>query len=151
MNTFEKLYKEDQKNISLWEKKYTDKEFYKLNYSIRIRLNKLIKKKKNLSGKENFICAIIYHHAFNISSSKKALNYIKKTQQLKYKKQKWLIASIKDRLLQLQGLPQRYGTQIVNLKNGKIKQYKVDKSITDKERINLGLPKLKDLKKALES
>ena len=150
MDTFEKLYKEDQKHISLWRKNYTNKEFYKINKNIRKRLEILIKKKKKLSHRENFICAMIYHHGFTISLAKKALKHIQIAQNLKYKKQKWLIASITDRLLQLQGKPQKYGTQIIKLKNGKYKQYKIDNSITDKERIYLGLPKLKDLKKYLE-
>ena len=27
MNTFERLYREDQKQVSLWEKNYTNKKF----------------------------------------------------------------------------------------------------------------------------
>jgi hypothetical protein len=150
MDKFEKLYKEDQKYVRLWEENYTDKEFYRLNRDIRTRLEKIIAKKKKLSPKEHFISAMIYHHGFTIDSSKKALLHIKIAQDLGYKKQKWLIASIIDRLLQLQGKPQKYGTQIIKLKNGTYKQYKTDRSIDDKERILLGLPKLKDLKKYLE-
>ncbi len=151
MNTFEKLYKEDQKHIGLWEKNYTDKEFYKINKDIRKRLDSLIEKKKSFSPREHFICAMIYHHGFNISCSKKALKHIKIAQKEGYNQKKWLIASIEDRLLQLQEKPQKYGTQIIKLKNGKYKQYKLDNSISDKERIELGLPKLVDLKKYLEN
>ena len=150
MESFEKLYKEDQAHIMLWEKNYTDKEFYEINKSLRKRLEKLIKQGGNLSSREHFICAMIYHHAFSITSSKKALFHIETAQQLGYKKQKWLIASVTDRLLQLHGKPQKYGTQIIKLKNGKIKQYELDGSITDKERVSLGLPKLKQLKNYLE-
>ena len=150
MNTFERLYREDQKQVSLWEKNYTDKEFYKINRSIRKKLNKLIEQKRKLAPREHFIIAMIYHHGFTITSSKKALRHIKIAQKEKYYKQKWLIASIIDRLLQLQGKPQKYGTQIVKLKNGKYKQYKIDDLISDKERVYLGLPRLKELKKYLE-
>ena len=150
MDTFEKLYREDKKHVSLWEKNYTDKEFYKINRNIRKRLRKLIIKKKCLSSRDHFICAMIYHHGFTIISSKKALKHIKIAQGNGYNKQKWLIASIIDRLLQLQDKPQKYGTQIVKLRNGKYKQYVLDGSINDKERMELGLPKLKDLKKYLE-
>jgi hypothetical protein len=150
MDSFEKLYKEDQKEIGLWEENYTDKEFYKINKNLRKRLKILIRKRKALSLREHFICAMIYHHGFTISSSKKALFHIKIAQKKGYKHKKWLIASIMDRLLQLQGKPQKYGTQIIKLKNGKYKQYKIDNSISDKERIKLGLPKLKELKKYLE-
>lgn len=147
---FEQLYKEDQKHIRLWEKYYTDEEFYRFNRKIRKQLQELLRRKNKLSPREHFICAMIYHHGFSIGSSKKALHYVKLAQELGYEKQKWLIASIIDRLLQLQGKPQKYGTQIVKTKTGKIKQYKIDGMITDKERISLGLPKLKKLKKYLE-
>lgn len=151
MKSFEKLYKEDQKHISLWENNYTDKEFYIINMRLRKELELLIKRKKELSSREHFICAMIYHHGFTLKSSKIALRHIKIAQKKGYNKQKWLIASIIDRLLQLQGKPQKYGTQIVKSRNGKYKQYRLDNSIRDKERISLGLPKLKDLKKSLEN
>lgn len=150
MNNLEDLYKEDQKHIGLWEKNYTDKEFHEINKKIVKKLKRLIENKKNLSPREHFICAMIYHHSFTIKNSKIALKHIKIAQEEGYKKQKWLIASITDRLLQLQGKPQKYGTQIIKLKNGKYKQYKLDNSIKDEERISIGLPKLKDLKKYLE-
>ena len=145
MGTFESLYREDQRHVRRWEKNYTDEEFYRLNKTIRRRLENL--DMTNLSAKEHFICAMIYHHGFTIDSSKKALKHIKIAQGQGYNKQKWLIASIIDRLLQLQDKPQKYGTQIVKLRNGKYKQYVLDGSINDKERMELGLPKLKDLKK----
>lgn len=151
MDDFEKLYNEDQKNVRLWEKSYSDKEFYYLNKNLRRRLQKLIGRGNQLSPRENFICAIILHHGFNIFSSKKALRYIGIAQEQGYKKQKWLIASIKDRLLQLQGKPQKYGTQAVKLKNGKFKQYKTDGTISDGERKILGLPRLEELRRHLES
>ncbi|MEX2017022.1 MAG: hypothetical protein WD876_00945 [Candidatus Pacearchaeota archaeon] len=151
METFENLYKEDQHHIKKWESNYTDEEFYKINKKIRKKLENLMKKKKKLGSREKFICAIIYHHGFTIKSSKTALRYIIEAQKEGYKKEKWLIASIIDRLLQLQNKPQKYGTQIVKLRNGKYKQYRVDKSISDRERIKLGLPKLKELKSYLES
>jgi hypothetical protein len=151
MNAFEKLYKEDQKQISLWEKNYTDREFYNINRRIRKQLEVLIANRRELSPREHFISAMIYHHGFTIKSSKKALRHIKIAQKRSYNKQKWLIASIIDRLLQLEGKPQKYGTQIVKLRNGKYKQYRLDNSISDKERTSLGLPKLKNLKKSLEN
>lgn len=150
MPRFEQLYKEDQKHIRLWEKHYTDKQFHKLNRNIRKQLQKILRREKKLSPREHFICAMIYHHGFTVTSSKKALYHIKIAQKLGYEKQKWLIASIIDRLLQLNSRPQKYGTQIIKTKTGKIKQYKVDGMIKDIERISLGLPKLKELKKYLE-
>lgn len=158
MDTLDKLYVEDKRHINLWKKHYTNGEFYKINKRLRRRLEILIKKRRNLSPREYFICAAIYHHGFTLTSSKKALYYVKRAQKLGYRKQKWLIASIIDRLLQMQGNPQKYGTQITLLKNGEFKRlkngkyvlYKMDGSISDEERISLGLPKLKKLKKYLE-
>jgi len=150
MGEFEKLYKKDQYHISRWEKNYTDEEFYKINKSIRKELEKLLSKDKKLTPKQKFICAMIYHHGFNITSSKKALRFIKESQVEGYFRQRWLIASIIDRLLQLQGKLQKYGTQIVKLEKGKYKQYGLDGSITDKDRVEIGLPKLKELRGYLE-
>jgi hypothetical protein len=149
MDEFQRLYKRDQYYIKRWLKHYTDKEFYVFNKKIRKSLEKLIVKHKKLSPKQKFICAMIYHHGFQIRTSKKALKYIKEAQAEGYKRQKWLMAAIIDRLLQLEGKPQKYGTQIIKTKSG-LKQYKLDNSITDKERIKLGLPKLEILKKYLE-
>ena len=159
MDTFEKLYREDQRHISLWEKNYTNKEFFDINKKLRKRLEKLIGARKNLSPKEYFICAMIYHHGFSLNSSRKALKYIRKAQGLGYMRNRGVFGSIVDRLLQLQGKPQKYGTQIVILKNGEFKkskngkyiQYKLDGTISDKKRVSLGLPKLKNLKKYLEN
>jgi len=150
MDKFEKLYKKDQYYISRWGKNYSDEEFYEIQKKIRKELEDLLKKRKKLTSRQKFICAMIYHHGFNIQCSKKALKYIKQSQKEGYTKQKWLIASIIDRLLQLQGKSQKYGTQIIKLKSGKFKQHKLDNSISDKERVKLGLPRLKELKRYLE-
>lgn len=149
MDKFERLYKKDQYYTRRWEKHYSNEEFYKIHKRIENELESLSKKK--LTPRQKFICAMIYHHAFTKESSKKALKYIQEAQEEGYQRQKWLVASIIDRLLQLQGKFQKYGTQIIELKNGKFKQYKTDNSISDEERINLGLPKLRDLKKYLEN
>jgi hypothetical protein len=145
---FERLYQQDRYHIKKWEKNYSNEEFYKIHKKMENELNSLPKKK--LTPRQKFICAMIYHHAFTKESSKKALKYIQEAQEEGYQRQKWLVASIRDRLLQLQRKPQKYGTQIIELKNGKFKQYKTDNSISDEERIKLGLPKLKNLKKYLE-
>jgi hypothetical protein len=114
-------------------------------------LEKLIKKRKKLTPREKFICAIIYHHGFTITCSRKAKKFIEDAQAEGYKKELWVRGSITDRMLQLQRKPQKYGSQIVKLKNGKYKQYKLDGTISDEERTALGFPKLKDLKRYLES
>ena len=151
MDEFDKLYRKDQYFISRWAKHYTNEEFYRLNKRVIIDLEKLISRAKKLTPKQKFICAIIYHHGFKMAYSKKAMRYIKEAQSEGYNRQKWLIASIEDRLLQIQGKPQKYGTQVVEIKKGKMKQYRLDGSVSDEERVKLGLPKLGALKKYLES
>ncbi len=148
---FEKLYAEDQRRIKLWGKYYSDKKLHEINKRLRKKLEHLIKHKKSPTGRQCFIAAMIMHHGFTIPTSKKALRYERLARNKGYKKQKWLIASIADRLLQLQGKPQKFGTQIVKTKTGKIKQYKTDNSVTDKERRKYGLPTLKQLKRYLEN
>lgn len=113
MNELEQLYKKDQQHIKRWKKNYSDKEVYKINKKIRGELKKLLRKKKKLTPKEKFMCAMIYHHGFTIQSSKKALKYIRQSQEEGYLRQKWLIGSIIDRLLQLQGKPQNMGLKLL--------------------------------------
>ncbi len=150
MNDFEKLYKKDQNYINRLQKDQNNKKFLESNKKIREELEEILNKTKTLTPRQRFICAMIYHHGFTIEYSKKALKYIKEAQAEGYQRQEWLIASIIDRLLQLEGKPQKYGTQIIKLKNGKYKQYKLDNSISDEERVKLGLPRLKELKRDLE-
>ncbi len=143
----ERLYREDQKHVKRWADHYTDKEFYKINKELQKKVQKLLENNKAKSGRDFFIVAMIFHHGFTQTSSRKAIKYAKKSVELGYKKGKWLIASATDRLLQLQRRLQKFGTQIVETKSGKIKMYKVDSKTTDEERKEYGLPTLKELKK----
>jgi len=145
---FEKLYKEDQEIIKTWSKgKITNKEFYKKNWKLRKQIEKLLESKRRISGKDYFISSILFHHASKISFSKKALDYAKKGYEKGYKKGKWLIASTTDRLLQLQSKPQKFGTQVQDMKAKELKLYKLNPKTKDKERKDYGLPTLKELKK----
>ena len=150
MKQLEDLYKRDQYHIKRWEKNYSDKEFHKINKEIRKELEIILKKNKKLTPRDHFLIAIIYQHGFTISSSKKALRYAKLAVEKGYKKGKWLIASATDRLLQLQGKSQKFGTQPI-IKNKRLKQYKTDRSITDEIRKEYGLPTLKQLKRHHET
>jgi hypothetical protein len=153
MDDFEKIYRKDQYHIKRWQKELDDyeKKYKEKNKDIRKELEKLLKRKKNLTPREKFICAMIYHHGFNLSCSKKALKYINESYAEGYSKEKWVKGAVIDRLLQNEGKPQKYGSQIVKLKNGRYKQYKLDGTISDEERVALGFPKLRVLKKYLES
>jgi hypothetical protein len=147
---FENLYRQDQYHIKRWEEKYTDKQFYDINRKIRAKLRAALQKRKTLSGRECFIAAMIFHHGFTLASSKLAQKYERLCRTKQYHRNKWLVASITDRMLQIQGKPQKYGTQIYRTKTGKIRQYRVDGSITDSQRTAIGLPTLKQLKKYVE-
>lgn len=147
---FEKLYQEDQKHVKRWADYYTDKEFYSINKALQKKVQDLLDTNTSKSGRDFFIASMIFHHGFTQTSVRKAISYAKKAVELGYKKGKWLIASATDRLLQLQGKPQKFGTQIVKTKSGKVKMYKVDSKTTDEERKEYGLPTLEELKERLK-
>ena len=141
---FKALYKKDQYHTKRWSKQYTDKEYFKINKKLCDQCEKLIR--KGISDPyDYFVASIIFHHASKITYSKKALSLAKKALKLGYK-DKSMIAAITDRLLQLQGKPQKYGTQYVETKNG-WKLYRYDKKTTDAKRKESGVPKLKELKR----
>ena len=106
---------------------------------------------RKLSGREIWMAGMIYQHGFTLSSSKKALCLAERAYEEGYKKAKTLIAQATDRFLQLQGKPQKFGTQIVKLKSGRLKMYKIDGTVTDAQRKEYGLPSLKILKSYLNS
>ncbi|MBM3232932.1 hypothetical protein FJZ18_02070 [Candidatus Pacearchaeota archaeon] len=140
------LFREDSKHISKWEENYTDEEFYAFNRAIRIKLDALLYGNKRLSPKELWMSAMVYHHGFTLSSSRKALRLAEQAYERSYKPAKTLIAQATDRLLQLEKKPQKFGTQVVKLRNGKLKMYKIDGTVTDKQRKEYGLPSLEKLK-----
>ena len=148
---FEKLYNEDQKHVRNWADHYTNKEFYRINKELQKKVEKLLENNKAKNGRDLFIASIIFHHGFTKTSSKKAISYAKRAVEIGYRKGRWLVASATDRLLQLQGKSQKFGTQIIETKSGKIRMYKVDSKTTDKERKEYGLPTLKELKGRLKS
>lgn len=145
---FDKLYRRDQHHTKRWEKYYTDKQYFALNRELRKELEALLKKRKSLTGREYYITGIIYHHAHTVSSTKRAIAYAKKSAALDYMPGKTLTAQATDRLLQLQGKPQKFGTQC-NFVKGKWKMHPVDGTISDEERKEHGLPALRELKKYL--
>lgn len=145
MRTIKDIYREDQYNVRKWEKHYTDKEFYEINRNLRNDLDSILKSRNNFSAREIWMAGMVYHHGFTLSASRRALRLAKEAYERGYKPAKTLIAQATDRLLQLQGKPQKFGTQAVQLKSGKWKMYKIDGSVTDEERREHGLPNLKTL------
>lgn len=148
---FDSLYKQDQKIITSFQKGiYTEAQTYEKNKILIKKLNELLAKKLIKTGKNYFTLAMIFHHAYKLNYSKKAVKFAKLAVEKNYKKGKWLIASTTDRLLQLQNKPQKFGTQVENMNTKKLKMYKLDPKTTDKERKEYGLPSLKELKKYLK-
>lgn len=144
---FEKLEKKDQSALKKWCKnKLTDKEYAKIKTDLVNQTKFLLKTKEKITGKDYFISAIILHHKYQLNSSKKAVEYAQKAVKNGHKKGKWLVASTTDRLLQLQGKPQKFGTQVIDIKAKKLQIYKLNPKTTDKERQEYGLPTLKELK-----
>ncbi len=146
---FEKLYREDQKHVKRWAEYYTDREFYRINKGLQIRIKRLLAAKIPEKGKDFFIAAMIFHHGFTLASARKAIIYAKRAVDSGYARGKWLIASATDRLLQLQGKPQKYGTQITEINFGRIRMYRVNSKTSDEERKEYGLPTLAGLRKRL--
>lgn len=145
MRNIREIYLEDQRHVKRWEKHYTDKEFYEINRNLRNDLDSILKSRNSFLPREIWMAGMVYHHGFTLSASRKALKLARDSYERGYKPAKTLIAQATDRLLQLQGKPQKFGTQSVQLKNGKWKMYKIEGSVTDEERKEHGLPNLKTL------
>ena len=145
MKTIREIYRKDQYHVRRWEKHYTDKDFYAINRDLRKDVDQILGSKNKISPMELWMAGMIYHHGFTLSASRRSLRLAKEAYEEGYKPAKTLIAQATDRLLQLQGKPQKFGTQAVRLKNGKWKQYRLDGSVTDDERKEYGLPPLKTL------
>ena len=63
---------------------------------------------------------------------------------------RWLAAAAKDRELQSQGKPQRYGTQFRRARDGAVRVYKVDPTVTDDERAEWEVPPLAETGQKLQ-
>lgn len=146
---FFNLYKHDQKNLRQWINNWNNRQFSKQNRKLRRKITYLLSQRKVREPVDYFYAAIIYQHGFTEYASHKALLYSRKAVKEGYTKGKWLVAAATDRLLQLQGKLQKFGTQVVNMKAKKLKMYPVNLKTTDKERKFYGLPSLKKLQKRL--
>lgn len=105
-----------------------------------------MKSRKKFTPPEVWMAGMVCHHGFTLSASRLALKLAKESYKMGYKQSKTLIAQATDRMLQLQGKPQKFGIQAIKTKNGRWKMYKIDGSVTDKERKDYGLPPLKILR-----
>ena len=145
------LYNKDQRNLKNWlSKNLSSEDFLDINKKMRRKVSSLINSRQLNSGKEYFYAGIIFQHGFNSYSSKLAEKYARKAVNMGYKKGKWLIAASIDRRLQLEGKPQKFGTQAENMFAKKLKMYRLDGSVSDEERKEYGLPGLKKLEERLK-
>ncbi len=151
-----KLFKEDVKERKhpdlcnrLDELKKHDKE--------RVKKLKIIleKNKEELDPQTLFYAGFIFHHQGTQAATTKARSLSKQGVKLCLNKNskackqvRWLYAGSTDRLLRLQGKPQKYGTQYKrNKKDGSYTLGKVDSKTTDEERKALNVPTLKEAHK----
>lgn len=115
--------------------------------------NAFLKSKKKLTLEEIYYAAMFFHHSASKNDVKKArglalLNMgrgeLLKKENKWIEKSKWLFAATTDRLLVREGKPQKYGTQFhqENIDSPR-ELFDYDKNTTDKERVALYVPTLK--------
>lgn len=122
--------------------------------------NVFLKNKEKLTSEEIYYAAMLFHHSANKNDVKKARNLmllnIKRGELLKKKnkwveKSKWLFAAATDRILLREGKPQKYGTQFHQKDiNSPRELFDYDKNTSDKERVALYVPTLKQTLKNLK-
>ena len=115
--------------------------------------NIFLKNKEKLTPEEIYYAAIFFHHSTNNNDVRKArglaLLNIKRGELLKkenkwVEKSKWLFAATTDRLLIRERKLQKYGTQFHQKSIDSPRElFDYDKSTTDKERVALFVPTLK--------
>lgn len=122
--------------------------------------NVFLKNKDRLTPEEIYYAAMFFHHSVNKKDVEKArglmLLNIRRGELLKGKnkwaeKSKWLFAAATDRLLLREGKPQKYGTQFHQKTIDSPRElFEYDKNTTDKERLALCVPTLKQTLKNLK-
>ncbi|WP_342380378.1 hypothetical protein NVS55_12350 [Myxococcus stipitatus] len=108
----------------------------------RARVDELLKSGKVQSAKDHFHAGAIFHHGEG-ADFQRAHGLLLKSVELDPKDglARVMAATAEDRVLMMQGKPQRYGTQRERV-NGQWRLYAVDPSVTDAERAKWGLPPL---------
>jgi hypothetical protein len=143
----EKLFKQDQSDR---RNKKIREDFEKLSerdLGRRKKANGILKKGEVKTGRDFYIMSMLYQHGPNITDTKKAVKFAKKSIDLGYEDAKWMFAATTDRLLTRQGRKQKFGTQFfMDLKTKKVRIMPVNKRTTDKMRKEFNVPTLKELK-----
>jgi len=158
-NRIKQLFKEDivdRKAGNLQERLPEIKRRDKLRAKeLRKILEKLKKSEGELDAKTLFYAGFIFHHQGTKRATSKARSLAKRGVKLcegkntkACKQVRWLYAGSTDRLLMLEGKPQKYGTQYRRKKDSKdFYLYRIDPATTDDERKAFNVPTLAEAKK----
>lgn len=130
----QKMYSEDQNSRAIANIDWT--VLSKQDSLREIRVYKLIKEGKIITGKDYYNSAMIFQHGRDTLASSMAVKQMRKAIELDSTINKWLLAAAIDRDLMRRNKPQIYGTQYVKMgQNAKWERYKIDTTqVTDTER-----------------
>lgn len=87
-----------------------------------------------LTAADLYFGALVLHHGGNLAEVRQALELAQESARQGYRPARWLTAAAQDRWLMMQGLPQKYGTQIVP-DGQRFRVWDVDPATTDAERV----------------
>lgn len=149
------VFLEDQKDrSSIKLTKFSDIERWKIigarDKARREVIEKILEIKPKLTGLDCFRMGIIFQHGETIEDIKKAQRFAKQGFVLGSKPSKWLYAAATDRLLMMQGKPQKFGTQYRKNKEGIWEVHPIQPDTTDIERKTFNVSPLQKIKKNAE-
>ena len=109
----------------------------------------LIDDRESLSPVELFCAAMLFQHSDELDDFKLAHDLAARSAASGYRPARWLSAASLDRWLMNQGLPQRFGTQIVP--DGRRQRiWDIEASTTDEDRAEWDVPPLSELEARAE-
>lgn len=113
-------------------------------------LEKILKARKKISGKEYFYAGMVFQHGTKLSDYKKAQRLAKKAVSLNYEPAKWLYAAAVDRHLVTSKLGQKYGTQFYFVESKKEwKPFPFGEKASLEERRSLGIKPIEEQRRML--
>ncbi len=115
----------------------------------REQLRHILETREVNDGTALYRAAMVFHHGETFQDIDTAYRLALRSAEAGYRPARWLAASAQDRSLMYQGLPQKYGTQIVP--DGKRQRiWHMDPSTTDAERREWDVPVLAKLEAEAE-
>jgi len=150
-NHIHQLFKADQSDRKDPEIRMNSRLLSKNDKDRKKSLINILKENENLTGRDYYFSAFIFHHGPTIKDSITAMEFSEKSFKLGYKKALKFYALCLDRLLTKQGKKQKFGTQYWK-KNPKSKWQLMpyDKKTTDEERKRYNVASLDELVKHVE-